>query len=303
MKQVQVLMSTYNGEKYLKEQIDSILEQTDVEVSLLVRDDGSTDGTIKILEEYKRNNKNISWYQGKNIGTGKSFFELLKDTIEGADYYAFADQDDYWFPEKLIKAIERIQIVEGEYIDCPLLYGSNVIYATKDLKKREKYRYKNKKKPTFGNALLENICIGCTQVFNKELFCVVREKQPREKIWHDWWLYLSASCFGQVIYDEEAYILYRQHGENQVGMKNSWCGRWKNRICYFSKLKNSVSLQAQEFINIYGKDYELYLLVQTVAEYKKNWKSKIRLIKNKEIYRQQNIDDSIYKLLFIFGLL
>lgn len=90
-----VLMSTYNGEKYLKEQIDSILNQVKVEVFLMIRDDGSSDNTIAILKEYERQNRNIKIIKGKNIGVGNSFMQLLYNSAE-AEYYAFADQDDVW---------------------------------------------------------------------------------------------------------------------------------------------------------------------------------------------------------------
>ena len=112
MKSIQVLMSTYNGEKYLREQIDSIMMQ-DCEkkgvakLCLLVRDDGSEDRTTEILAEYaRRYPEQISWYQGKNKGVIQSFFDLIKRSDDGVDYYAFADQDDYWLENKLRVGID-----------------------------------------------------------------------------------------------------------------------------------------------------------------------------------------------------
>lgn len=92
---ITVLMSTYNGEKYLKEQLDSILNQEQVDLKLLIRDDGSTDGTVNILKEYENSHTNIKWYSGLNLGCGKSFFQLVLDAPK-SDYYAFVDQDDVW---------------------------------------------------------------------------------------------------------------------------------------------------------------------------------------------------------------
>ena len=142
-------MSTYNGEKYLREQIDSILKQTQVDAQLIVRDDGSSDGTVRILEEYSRNYPNVSFYQGTNVGVGKSFLELLKNAPQ-ADYYSFADQDDVWLEDKLNHAVSIIRQIEQkdttglrgeEYVitglkreellysdhtsSVPVLYGSN----------------------------------------------------------------------------------------------------------------------------------------------------------------------------------
>ena len=107
MRNILVLMSTYNGEKYLKEQIDSILAQKNVEVTIQVRDDGSTDGTIRILEEYQKCGK-LNWYSSTNMGPAKSFLDLVYNAPLKYDYYAFCDQDDYWKEDKLYKAIETV---------------------------------------------------------------------------------------------------------------------------------------------------------------------------------------------------
>ena len=100
---VLVLMSTYNGEAYLTEQVESILKQADVNVKLLVRDDGSTDNTLRILNKYATEEK-LDYITGKNINWMHSFWTLV-NMAHGADYYAFADQDDIWFPDKLARAV------------------------------------------------------------------------------------------------------------------------------------------------------------------------------------------------------
>ena len=130
-KVIQVLMSTYNGDEYLKEQIDSILAQdcekkAGTKLKLLIRDDGSKDGTQKILGEYaKKYPETIEWYQGQNVGVIKSFFDLVVKSDEKADYYAFSDQDDYWHKDKLSAGITNIDKMSKE-IDTkknmPLLY-------------------------------------------------------------------------------------------------------------------------------------------------------------------------------------
>ena len=101
MDKVQVLLSTYNGEKYLQEQIESIIRQEDVEISLLIRDDGSCDKTIEIIENLKRKNSNIIYYSGNNLGPARSFMDLINKS-GNFDYYAFSDQDDVWKSKKLI---------------------------------------------------------------------------------------------------------------------------------------------------------------------------------------------------------
>ena len=105
---VVVLISTYNGEEYLCHQIDTILNQTWENLELFVRDDGSKDSTLDILEEYSTKYSNVTYVKGKNVGSNQSFLEMLKIAPE-ADYYSLADQDDDWMPEKIARAVEKIQ--------------------------------------------------------------------------------------------------------------------------------------------------------------------------------------------------
>jgi rhamnosyltransferase len=126
-KKVCVLLSTYNGEAYLREQIDSILAQIDVSVELIIRDDGSKDSTVKIINEYKNQYVNVLILDSyKNLGPANSFMELLYASGD-ADYYAFAEQDDIWLPEKLSKAIGIIEHKNIDGSSSPVLYASNQI--------------------------------------------------------------------------------------------------------------------------------------------------------------------------------
>ena len=131
METVQILMSTYNGERYIREQIDSFLQQTYPLINILVRDDGSSDGTIAILEEYAEKYDNITYYKGNNLGVIQSFLQLLRDSDDAATYYAFADQDDVWLPEKIEKAIEMLE--NNTETSMPLLYCSDVYVTDENL--------------------------------------------------------------------------------------------------------------------------------------------------------------------------
>lgn len=301
MKHVQVLLSAYNGEKYLAEQLDSILGQIGVDVSILARDDGSIDKTRDILSAYADKYENIAWYQGNNLGAQGSFFDLLNNASGQADYYAFSDQDDYWLPEKLLKAAESLQ---SEFdADIPLLYASKVIYASEDLQTREAFAYSVPREAVFGNALVENICMGCTEVFNRKLLDLVREHEPAGGTLHDWWLYLSASCFGKVVFDQHAYILYRQHESNQVGMQNDWGTRWRNRMRHFQTLRHSLRAQAKDFLTSYGTDFPQAELAGKVACSKIGFRARVSLVRDSRIYRQQKADNWVYHFLFLLGLL
>lgn len=215
---VVVLMSTYNGEKYIKEQIDSILNQENVNVLLMIRDDGSSDNTMAVLQDYRRQYKNIKIIKGKNIGVGNSFMHLLYKSDE-ADYYAFADQDDVWKKDKLIKGIEMINAVGS---DEPLLYVSNQIIVNENMEVQG-MRYKNPPSTEIVSIINRNPFSGCTMIMNRRLRNMLTDKDRRPvhqffnvRI-HDAWIAMYAGCVGKIIYDEKSYILYRQHEGNVVG--------------------------------------------------------------------------------------
>lgn len=300
MKSIQVMLSAYNGCLYLSQQIESILAQENVEVSLLIRDDGSTDQTMKLLQTYEKRYPNISVYAGSNRGAAGSFYDLLQNAGRSFDYYAFADQDDIWFPDKLSAAVAML---ETESDRMPLLYAGKVICASKDLKKREAFSYRTDRKPDFGNALLENICMGCTQVFNRPLLILVREHLMQRTVMHDWWMYLTAAYFGKVIYDQHAYMLYRQHDKNIVGMKNQWGKRWRNRIRHFSQMKHKLSDQAELFRMAYAPIVKDDVRLRLLCEYRRHVMLKLKLIFSKSIYRQNRLDDIVCRLLFIISYL
>ena len=306
MKTVQVLLAAYNGEKYIRSQIDSIMCQQGVQVSVLARDDGSKDDTWEILSSYAQKFENMIVYRGKNKGAAGSFFDLLIQTDTTFDYYAFSDQDDVWQKDKLLRALERLE-EEKNRKHLPLLYASKVICASCDLKDERDAPYSTYRGALFGNALVENICMGCTQVFNKELLDLVRGHLPEGDIMHDWWMYLTAANFGRVIYDDQAHMLYRQHENNQIGMQSCWYGRWKNRLLHLPQLRSRLSQQTVIFckayeglLNKYDRNVEL---LKEICSYRNSISHKMRLVTDRRIYRQNKIDDVLYRLLFLIGYL
>lgn len=216
-----ILMSTYNGENYLSQQIDSILQQENVEVRLFVRDDGSTDETHRILESYAQKGM-LSWYKGHNLGPARSFMQLLKDAPD-SDYYAFSDQDDYWQKDKIAIAISKI--------DCsnkPALYFSKTQLADKDLVAIPTPELN----PlcTFGEALVYQFIGGCTMVMNKTLRDMVVSYNPGFLQMHDVWIYCIAKAVNAHVYfDPTPHILYRQHDMNVIGQGYGRLKEWKRR--------------------------------------------------------------------------
>mgnify|MGYP003275716470 CR=1 FL=1 len=204
-------MAAYNGEKYIREQIDSILAQQGVQVELVVRDDGSTDSTKSILDEYQAKGQ-LSWYTGENLRACRSFLHLLFNAPE-REFYAFSDQDDYWHADKLITAVKKLEEC-GE--EKAMLYFSakNIV--------DEKLKPMNTADTAVHNvsynaAVLNCVASGCTMVFNLEAKKLAASFMPEHATMHDAWIYRLVNAFGKVVYDSVPHIDYRQHGNNVVG--------------------------------------------------------------------------------------
>lgn len=281
MKNLVILMSTYNGEKYLKEQLDSLenLDNDNLNINIVIRDDGSNDNTINILREYEQKD-NIKWYQGSNVGPAYSFLELLTKQ-SGYDYYAFCDQDDVWKKEKMERAVE---LLEKEN-DNPALYFSAVNIVDKEL------NFIMKKEPSitnsFEHSFVANPAIGCTLVFNKKLAEIVNQVDTSKLNidMHDAWIYrVAQSIDAKIIYDSNSYIMYRQHGNNVIGINTKKIDKLKY---FITKRKRLIGNVAKEILKNYENqidDYKKRFLkdIVEVAEDKKML-LKVKIIMNKKL--------------------
>ncbi len=289
---VQVLLSTYQGEQYLAEQLDSLLGQTWKNLEILARDDGSKDNTQQILEDYSQKYSQITYYAGKNVGVANSFFDLLQKS--DADYVAFCDQDDVWLEKKIEIAVRRLKKETG-----PALYCSNKILVDRQLRRLKK-QDKAQRRPGFGNAVVECICTGCTAVMNRELAKILAAKVPEHAILHDWWAYLAAAYTGKVIFDRRAYILYRQHGKNVVGAKGGFWGAVQSKAAYLKNNKGKLKGQLTDFSKLYHGDREKDALVAKVLA-AETIPGRIKVVWNRKIYRQSVLDELIMRILFLIG--
>lgn len=214
-KSVVVLLSTYNGEKYIREQLDSLFIQEGVDLQICVRDDGSTDGTVQILQEYEKAGK-IHLQLGKNLGFALSFRELVASAPH-CDYYAFCDQDDVWLPRKLINAVEAM---EKEDSSIPLMYYTSLTVVNEKLEQivKSSCGYIDENDPNvFQNAVLCTGANGCTEVFNNAAREAFLRVPANCMICHDYSVNTIASGLGKVIFSRDSQILYRQHGNNAFG--------------------------------------------------------------------------------------
>lgn len=240
MRTVAVLLSTYNGEKYLEELIESILKQEKVNVKLLIRDDESSDSTVSIINKYK--NENIKIIQGKNIGPQKSFLELIK-VSEKADYYAYCDQDDLWYTDKLYSAIERI---EKETEDEPALYMSSYEVVDSELNHMYDYDMHFEKKLRLEETLVFRAPSGCTMVFNEKLRDILKRTNPYYIRMHDFWTLMVAEAVNaKIITDDVPRIKYRQHGNNTVAINATIAVRAKRLLRSAIEGNNERWQQAQ----------------------------------------------------------
>lgn len=297
MKRLVVLMSTYNGERFLREQIDSLLSQVGINLRILVRDDGSSDSTQAILDEYK-NKGLIDWFQGNNIGWARSFIELVFMAPE-SDYYAFCDQDDIWLPGKLSRAVGML---DTQHYLGPLLYGSNLFYYRDGVKgSMLNLNYKYDKY----SAMVRALTCGCTIVFNRSLCNLVKKYKPQYIEAHDTWVFWIGLFFGHVVFDREAYILYRQHGSNQIGAKRGFFEKIDRRLDSFKKIgkERKKSLTAEEFL----RGYERMLteqdrkIVSDFAYYNKSYVNKIKVLFEKRYSTGIRISDFWLKIRIILN--
>lgn len=291
---VQILMSTYNGEKYLEEQLDSILQQSYPDIELLIRDDGSTDSTHDILAQYAHSHSNIKVFFETNVGITNSFFLLLQKS--DADYIAFADQDDVWYSDKISAAVDALSSIDGEAMYCSRkqLVDSNLNPLSISPRKIPT--------PSFENAVVECICTGCTCVINKALAEDIKNKIPSHALLHDKWIYLVASYRGTVIYDSEPHIYYRQHEGNVVGMSIGFLHLFKDKARYVLQNKGTLRQQLINFAQLYHGCTEKDELVQTLIN-SNTLAGRLRIFFGKNFKRQEKMDQIITKCLYLINMI
>lgn len=266
-----VLLSTYNGEKYLEDLLDSVLTQKNVNVDLLVRDDGSSDSTIDILKRYE--GKHVKIYRGANLKPAKSFLDLIHSAPLTYDYYALCDQDDVWKINKLEKAVKML-----ENISAPALYSGAVEITNQRLENAKLSIHQNTfSEPLFG--ILTFGTPGCTFVFNKSLLQNLKEYTPAVCSMHDSWIsFVCLATGGKFVYDKESYIYYRQHDGNVLGaQRHSLVDTFKDIIFYKGIRRSDM---AKGVLQGYKKKMmpDVEDAFSTFAYYRKSIRCKVKLL-------------------------
>lgn len=309
VKRVAVLMSTYNGEMYLADQLDSLLSQRGgVEIDIFIRDDGSSDRTVEVINSYKSRFSSIHLDEGINLGVVRSFLRLVEDTT-GYDYYALCDQDDVWDEIKVMVAVSALVEREGEIgEDKAALYCGGYKYVDEQLNPIGKFE--SHSPLSIDNLLIENCAPGCTMVFNEALRCLITKKlhlvQYSKIVMHDWYILIVAAVLGSVVYDPNPHILYRQHANNVVGVNNNWLARFFRRAKRFinSSEREKLVAQAETVLEAYREDMSgqsLDVFEELLAVRKDFWSRLVRM-KDMRLRRVRVFDNFIFRCFYLFGV-
>ncbi|EGP5124194.1 glycosyltransferase [Enterococcus faecium] len=301
-KEVAVIMSSYNGEMFIEEQIKSIFNQENVQVKLFIRDDGSTDSTIEIIKKLQSNFPIELLIGGKNLKPAFSFLEALKLCPFKADFYSYADQDDIWFPGKLGNACEKLSQYPD---DKPNLYCSTYDVVDKNLDLIFTRDLSIYKEMTLQSTLLGITPSGCTMVFNDALKSVLVKSNPSYIRMHDFWTLLTVQALdGKLYVDNRPSMSYRQHESNSVGFSNKTrikdikrlidsAGRDNERLrqaqCVYEEYHDKMSLKNRESL-------------QKLIGYKSNFKDRLSLLADKNYQTAITKTNLLFKASILLGI-
>lgn len=296
-KKIAVLLASYNGVKYIKEQIDSILNQKEVDVTIFISDDLSTDKTIEYLQDIYKDFKNIVYLPSgsKFGGAGKNFFRLIRDVdFSSFDFISFVDQDDIWYEDKLIRAIKTI---EDKQLDA---YSSNVLAFWEDGK--EMVINKSSSQARY-DYLFEAAGPGCTYVLKKDLaiflqnfICENWEDVNKIEL-HDWFIYAFARENNYKWHiDEKPSMRYRQHTSNQVGANDGLKAKLKRLKKVFSSWYREEIIKIIKVLRLENKyKFSKYIL-------NKSYLNNLLLLKYSFEFRRNKKEKLFLSLLILLGI-
>lgn len=295
-----VLLATYNGGKYIRDFLDSLVAQTYTDFKLLVRDDGSKDDTLEILRSYSHKIDIAFIDENIRLGPAKSFLALLEQVGDDFDFYFFADQDDFWNESKMERAVDQLSLKGDEVA----MYCSRLEYVDECL---VHISYSNIPRVfRLENALVENVATGCTVALNRSARHLILEHPPSSVIMHDWWFYIACAALGTVIYDPTPTIKYRQHGNNAIGAATNIFQDVKRRLNRFIANDGGIfGLAAQTlefkrcFFGLLSKNQQM--LVDDIINGKKTFSKRLQLVFASKFIRQRRLDTLILRLLFLVG--
>ena len=302
---VHILLATYNGARYLDEQLQSIARQTHCDWTLTVSDDGSTDDTLAIVQRFAAQvHQPVTVLQGPRQGSSTAnFFYLLAQAPTGnsQDLYAFCDQDDVWLDDKLSSAVKWHIQYSGQNVR---LYCARTQVVDEQLQPIG-ISPNIKRTPSFGNALVQNIASGNSMVFSHAVLLTQRKVLPEHSVWHDWTTYIvSTALGGLVFFDETPNLLYRQHQNNVIGTNNGLRSQLNRLQPLFSgRYKNWADLTERTIQDIKDelpqRSLDIFYKFQALRR-SPSFLVRLRTYKNSEVRRQRIISNAslIFAILF-----
>lgn len=297
-----ILLSTYNGQRYLGELLQSISSQDYENWLLYVRDDGSTDDSLSILKEAQRQDSRILVNPEENVGIVESFLRLLAVDVE-ADIFALCDQDDIWYRHKLSCVVEAWCSSDNAK---PTLFVSS--FDRVDRSGRPLSTRKVSKSPSFPNSLVENIGPGCCMALNRvgRELVVKRDPDVQRIRMHDAWIYSIISGHGKVVYDRRKLIAYRQHGSNAVGSARGYRRLIKRIFRVRRRSRDRLLLQARELLAQYRltlPSEEIAVLRRFVVEAgSSSIRVRLKYVWSGEAARRNWLDNVIFRVFLLCGI-
>lgn len=225
MTKVLIMMSTYNGGDRIIRQVESILNQKNVDIDILIRDDGSDADTISVLNKLENEYSNIRVIYGENIGWKRSFLELVYSTELDFEYYGFSDQDDIWFEDKVISLVS---LMENDVNSKPKLAHCNSLSVDYNLVSRKEQEFRTPCPPGFKQAIATEYFQGCGMLWNSEAMELIRVYKPKNyDLAHDYWVGLICYLFGEVYFCKESKFYHIRYEDNSSEDGDVWKGRMK----------------------------------------------------------------------------
>jgi len=264
---VDILLASYQGQEYISQQIESILQQTVQGFNLIIRDDGSKDKTVQLIRSFAAQfpdqiihvESDPRARDRASSGASQNFSRLMEQSK--GDYIFFSDQDDVWVKDKVEKMLERMEILEKQYgKETPLLLHSDLRVVDRYLQPISpsfwRYVSLDPSKDGPNRLLQQNVVTGCATLINRALLSLATPI-PKEAMMHDFWLALTASFFGQIAFYNQSLVLYRQHGNNSIGASRLFSLKRLYALSRRREVSQRIHAQAVAFLERYREKLSL----------------------------------------------
>ncbi len=301
-KTVLILMSTYNGGESIERQIDSIICQKGVDVSVSIRDDGSFEDTKSILKRIcDKYDGKVTVQFGSNIGWKASFMELIHHSLSGYDYYGFSDQDDVWMEDKLINCVTLMEN-DGD-VKCVKLAHCNSLSVDANMHPRKKQEYIIPSPLNYKTAISTECFQGCGMIWNGTAMELLKHYRTRnEALAHDYWVGIVCYLCGKVYYCDKRLFYHVRHDSNSSQDGKVWSGRLQ-RLSLFSSDVSVYMNPSEDLLMGFSQylDNDQTDFLRRLIDYKENIKSKIQLLVDRDFRRPTLISTFAFKIAIIMN--